>query len=105
MQELSVLAIMLGLLFTSLAIKKRKPPLEESNLPKIKDPVVIRPKKPAANTPAPAPAAPASPAPAAPAQAQGNPKPEEKKEESTATVEQPPVSENTEETNSSNTEN
>ena len=107
MQELSVLAIMLGLLFTSLAIKKRKPPLEESNLPKIKDPVVIRPNKPAANTPAPAPApaAPASPAPAAPAQAQGNPKPEEKKEESTATVEQPLVSENTEETNSSNTEN
>ena len=47
MQELSVLAIMLALLFTSLALKKRKL-LEEANLPKIKDPIVKpAPKKPA----------------------------------------------------------
>ena len=47
MQELSVLAIMLALLFTALAMKKRKM-LEEAGLPKIKDPVVIVPPKPEA---------------------------------------------------------
>ena len=47
MQELSVLAIMLALIFTSLALKKRKL-LEEANLPKIKDPIIKpAPKKPA----------------------------------------------------------
>lgn len=47
MQELSVLAIILALIFTSLALKKRKL-LEEANLPKIKDPIVKpAPKKPA----------------------------------------------------------
>lgn len=45
MQELSVLSIMLALLFTALAMKKRKL-LEEAGLPKIKDPVVIKPAKP-----------------------------------------------------------
>lgn len=45
MQELSVLAVMLALLFTALALKKRKL-LEEAGLPKIKDPVVIKPAKP-----------------------------------------------------------
>ncbi|MGI5976113.1 MAG: hypothetical protein ACOX68_00235 [Candidatus Limivicinus sp.] len=44
MQRLSVRCVMLGLFFTSLAIKRRKQ-LEDAKLPKIKDPVVIVPKK------------------------------------------------------------
>jgi hypothetical protein len=40
MQELSVLCIMLGLFCVGLGLKKNKP-LEESDLPKIKDPVVV----------------------------------------------------------------
>lgn len=40
MQELSVLCIMLGLFCVGLGLKKQKP-LEESELPKIKDPVVV----------------------------------------------------------------
>ena len=67
MQELSVLCIMLALMFTALALKKRKPLLEESNLPKIKDPVVIKPKKPTPAAPSAAPATAAAPAAAAPA--------------------------------------
>ena len=111
MQELSVLCIMLALLFTSLAIKKRKPLLEETNLPKIKDPVVIKPKKPALNTTAAAsaPASVAAPAaaaaPAADSPTENRPQPEEKKEEKLDTAAQPAVSENKEEINSSNTEN
>ena len=43
LQELSVLCIMLALLMTALAMKKKKPKLEDAELPKIKDPVVIMP--------------------------------------------------------------
>lgn len=50
MLELSLLCIMLSLLFSSLAIKRRKT-LEEAQLPKIKDPVVIAPKLQAAAAP------------------------------------------------------
>ena len=45
MQEISVLCIMLSLLFLSLAMKKKKPQVEEVELPKMKDPKVIAPKK------------------------------------------------------------
>ncbi|MBQ7896301.1 MAG: hypothetical protein IJ364_07105 [Oscillospiraceae bacterium] len=42
MQEMSVLCIMLSLLCTALAMKKKKPaPIEEQELPKIKDPKPI----------------------------------------------------------------
>ena len=42
MQEMSVLCILLSLLCTSLAMKKKKPaPIEEQELPKIKDPKPI----------------------------------------------------------------
>ncbi len=42
MQEMSVLCIMLSLLCTSLAMKKKKPaPIDEQELPKIKDPKPI----------------------------------------------------------------
>ena len=70
MLELSLICILLGLMFTALALKKRKL-LEEANLPKIKDPVVIKPQKPAKPETAAVPAKPAdSPAkPAAPAAA------------------------------------
>jgi len=103
MQELSVLSIMLALLFTALAIKKRKPLLEESNLPKIKDPVVIRPPKPAPNTAAtPAGAATTSTQPTPEAAKQ--PVAEEKKEENAPATEST-AAENKEEINSSNTEN
>lgn len=61
MLELSTICILLGLLFTTLALKKRKL-LEEANLPKIKDPVVIKPQKPAKPEPSTAAAKPASPA-------------------------------------------
>ena len=54
MQEVSVLCIMLALLFTALAMKKRKT-IEDVELPKIKDPKVIVPAKPAADAAAPAP--------------------------------------------------
>ena len=54
MQEVSVLCIMLALLFTALAMKKRKT-IEDVELPKIKDPKVIIPAKPAADAAAPAP--------------------------------------------------
>jgi len=44
MQEMSVLCILLALLCTALAMKKKKPkPIEEQQLPKIKDPKVIIP--------------------------------------------------------------
>ena len=45
MQEMSVLCIMLALICTSLAMKKKKPvsPIEEQELPKMKDPIVIAP--------------------------------------------------------------
>lgn len=59
MLELSIICILLGLMFTAMALKKRKL-LEEANLPKIKDPVVIKPKKPA-KPEIPAAAAPAGP--------------------------------------------
>ena len=49
MQEISVLCIMLSLLLTALAMKKR-PALEDVELPKIKDPKVIVPKPQAAET-------------------------------------------------------
>lgn len=49
MQEVSVLCIMLAMLFTALAMKKRNT-IEEVELPKIKDPKVIVPAKPAADT-------------------------------------------------------
>jgi len=45
LQEMSVLCIMLALLMTAIAMKKKKPALEDANLPKIKDPVVIVPDK------------------------------------------------------------
>lgn len=61
MLELSTICILLGLLFTTLALKKRKL-LEEANLPKIKDPVVIKPQKPAKPEPSTSVAKPASPA-------------------------------------------
>lgn len=54
MQEVSVLCIMLALLFTALAMKKRKT-IEDVELPKIKDPKVIVPAKPAADAATPAP--------------------------------------------------
>lgn len=54
MQEVSVLCIMLALLFTALAMKKRKT-IEDVELPKIKDPKVIIPAKPAADAATPAP--------------------------------------------------
>ncbi len=44
MQEVSVLCIMLALLFLSLGIRKKKPELEDAELPKIKDPKVVPPK-------------------------------------------------------------
>lgn len=44
MQEISVLCIMLALLFLSLGIRKKKPELEDAELPKIKDPKVVPPK-------------------------------------------------------------
>ena len=44
MQEISVLCIMLALLLTALAMKKRAD-IEDVELPKIKDPVVIVPQK------------------------------------------------------------
>lgn len=47
MQEMSVLCIMLSLVLTALALKKRKA-IEDVELPKIKDPKVIVPAKPAA---------------------------------------------------------
>ena len=65
MLELSVICILLGLMFTALALKKRRL-LEEANLPKIKDPVVIKPQKPAKPETA-VPAKPAAAAVAAPA--------------------------------------
>lgn len=43
MQEVSVLCIMLALLFLSLGIRKKKPELEDADLPKIKAPKVIPP--------------------------------------------------------------
>lgn len=46
MQEISVLCIMLALLLTALAMKKRVT-IEDVELPKIKDPKVIAPAKPA----------------------------------------------------------
>ena len=61
MQEVSVLCIMLALLFTALAMKKRKT-IEDVELPKIKDPKVIVPAKPAADAAAPAPEPAAAPA-------------------------------------------
>ena len=64
MLELSVICILLGLMFTALALKKRRL-LEEANLPKIKDPVVIKPQKPAKPETA-VPAKPAAAAVAAP---------------------------------------
>ena len=45
MQEMSVLCIMLALLFTSLGMKKKTPQLEDADLPKIKDPVVVQPQE------------------------------------------------------------
>ena len=65
MLELSLICILLGLMFTALALKKRKL-LEEANLPKIKDPVVIKPQKPAKPETVAAPAKPAD-SPAKPA--------------------------------------
>lgn len=47
MQEVSVLCIMLAMVCTALAMKKRKT-IEDVELPKIKDPKVIVPEKPAA---------------------------------------------------------
>lgn len=70
MLELSVICILLGLMFAVLALKKRRL-LEDANLPKIKDPVVIKPQKPvkpaaaAASVPA-KPGSPAAPAAAKP---------------------------------------
>ena len=45
LQEMSVLCVMLALLMTALAMKKKKPSLEDANLPKIKAPVVLPPEK------------------------------------------------------------
>ena len=44
MQEMSVLCIMLALLFLSLGMIKKKPELEDAELPKMKDPVVLPPE-------------------------------------------------------------
>ena len=56
MQEMSVLCIMLSLLFLSLCMIKKKPELEEAELPKMKDPIVIppepKPEEPAEEIPA-----------------------------------------------------
>ena len=62
LQEMSVLCIMLALLMTALAMKKKKKPsLEEADLPKIKDPVVLPPEnKPLEEAAQTAPVAPAS---------------------------------------------
>ena len=50
MQEMSVLCIMLALLCTSIAMKKKKPaPIEEQDLPKMKDPKPIMPGSAAAD--------------------------------------------------------
>lgn len=50
MQEISVLCIMLALLFTAFAMKKKKPAQPEPELPKMKPPKVLAPeKKPAAS--------------------------------------------------------
>lgn len=86
MQELSVLCVMLALLFTALALKKRKL-LEEANLPKIKDPVVIKPAKPQPAAAASLPQTPpqsAAPAEGAPAAQTGAEKPEDKSEATAA---------------------
>lgn len=46
MQEMSVLCIMLALLFIALAMKKKRPELEEAELPKMKaSKIVMRPKE------------------------------------------------------------
>ncbi len=50
MQEISVLCIMLALLLTALAMKRRAD-IEDVELPKIKDPVVIVPQKTGAPEP------------------------------------------------------
>ena len=63
MREMSILCIILAMFFTAVAIKKR---VIEPELPKIKDPKVVVPEKPAA-APTEAPAAPTE-TPAAPAQ-------------------------------------
>lgn len=95
MLELSIICILLGLMFTAMALKKRKL-LEEANLPKIKDPVVIKPQKPA-KPETPAAAVPAKPAvPAAPANSASSAKPTasataaEKPAESVAPAEEEP---------------
>ncbi len=63
MQEMSVLCIMLALLCTALAMKKKKPaPIEEQDLPKMKDPKPIMPGTASACAPC---AEPAENAPAA----------------------------------------
>lgn len=45
MLEISVLCIMAALFCTSMGLKKRKPDMDETELPKIKDPVVLPPEK------------------------------------------------------------
>jgi len=45
LQEMSVLCVMLALLMTAIAMKKKKPSIEDANLPKIKAPVVLPPEK------------------------------------------------------------
>lgn len=49
LQEMSVLCVMLALLMTAIAMKKKMPSIEDAKLPKIKAPVVIPPVKPAAD--------------------------------------------------------
>lgn len=68
MMEMSVLCVMAALLCVGLGLKKRKSP-EDKELPKIKDPVVLAPKKP---EPAEEPGTAAEPVevPAAPAEGQ-----------------------------------
>lgn len=99
MQELSVLAVMLALLFTALALKKRKL-LEEAGLPKIKDPVVIKPTKPQQTSTALPQTAPAG---------QNEPKPENQSSQTAQTppekTEEPKTEENGSETAAVKTEN
>jgi len=52
MTLLSSIGIVLAMLFASLAIRRRKAPKETAELPKIKDPVVIKPEPSAEETPA-----------------------------------------------------
>lgn len=94
MLELSVICVLLGLMFAVLALKKRKL-LEEANLPKIKDPVVIKPQKPAkpASAAVSAPVKPAAAPVSAPAKAETEAVSPAKPADDTAPAPEKPASE------------